>query len=902
MGHDHEQDGFTHVADVDAVPALAHIGTWHAQPPQAQQAPLHVHNQQDTMLGNLTVPQNLTRSREPRLPENATTVQASGGRAPLPDFRSPADVQISGGFEYSSVTQPPTGYESYTDSEFFAIGMTLPATRPTPLAPLSTMPQPLTAASAPGSTTGTAPSTVSTPTRTSTTRRQESSHSVQEFANYPPSSQPLPAGLSRQQFCQNYPNHLRGRSLLRVHYGQGDEEGLWNGHDMWRACPTDGKHNNSYRPQNYLEHELARTKKEASSGSQAEQRSGKAKRSRESSTNDVEQEEEGPAPKRPRPAEGADSSVLHGSQRAVSSIVPHPGHHAHTFSARQDTNITLGNYAGRRFVPQPPEEAATVHIDRSPRSFEFPQPALPQPQTSREPMANASSIAQAGQSTRLSGRDLFIATLNAETRYQHHIIYQRLSLLPQARVWSEDAKHDYIREIWRSRFSQWEKSVEQKYGVQAGLTPEGQKNPLDLLVKVCRKIAPPPAPFNDENFQQYIEKAKDISTKKFLSDLKLWRNDFVRMFADGLPFVQSVPGTAIGHERAPIDHAAEWMGNGSSKLATDGSGSALEAAQAAEADVQDFARTLSEGQDAVQQARSQQSEVDVSVPNRSNKGQEDDELSLIGDPVPQMQADTPEQVNQYQAPLGPIEHEDDLEDLFEDAGDERARNPSEGSRSQNAVEQSEAAELDTDEEAAAYNDMLAQDDDDEQPAPMIFPSDGAHLRPESMQSEALDDSVSSAFPKPAKRSKKLRARRDLRHTSRAAAAPARPAPSEAEIQAEVQAETSRRMSMEEEALRKAEELDADREWLKTQKIRSHDGQEWPVTASDIPLFVASYLGSSMPETANNAKAAVKWHQNGCPGVKDEHTENAKQRKQREKREKREEKERLAQLRAERGDE
>jgi hypothetical protein len=86
------------------------------------------------------------------------------------------------------------------------------------------------------------------------------------------------------------------------------------------------------------------------------------------------------------------------------------------------------------------------------------------------------------------------------------------------------------------------------------------------------------------------------------------------------------------------------------------------------------------------------------------------------------------------------------------------------------------------------------------------------------------------------------------------AASAQPVP----FQAEIETEAARRAEMEEEAFRKAEDLGADHEWLKTQEIRGGDGRIWPVTAGDIPLWVETYLRHGQLVTDNKAKAAVTW--------------------------------------------
>lgn len=76
------------------------------------------------------------------------------------------------------------------------------------------------------SNTGTTSSTSPLPTRSSTTEGRGRGSGSKDFQNCPPRSQPLPVGLSRQQICRSYPNHLYGNTLLRVVYGSRREQGL----------------------------------------------------------------------------------------------------------------------------------------------------------------------------------------------------------------------------------------------------------------------------------------------------------------------------------------------------------------------------------------------------------------------------------------------------------------------------------------------------------------------------------------------------------------------------------------------------------------------------------------------------------------------------------------------------
>src|SRR5450755_693710 len=59
----------------------------------------------------------------------------------------------------------------------------------------------------------------------------------------------------------------------------------------------------------------------------------------------------------------------------------------------------------------------------------------------------------------------FNAKVRAEIRFQDQILWDQLSLHPQASALSDEAKRARIRQAWRNRYEQWEKSVELKYGI-----------------------------------------------------------------------------------------------------------------------------------------------------------------------------------------------------------------------------------------------------------------------------------------------------------------------------------------------------------------------------------------------------------------------------------------------------
>jgi hypothetical protein len=54
-------------------------------------------------------------------------------------------------------------------------------------------------------------------------------------------------------------------------------------------------------------------------------------------------------------------------------------------------------------------------------------------------------------------------------------------------------KRACIRQTWRNRHNQWEKSIELTYAMQAAKKPQHATDPLGILVKAYRNVTPPDA-------------------------------------------------------------------------------------------------------------------------------------------------------------------------------------------------------------------------------------------------------------------------------------------------------------------------------------------------------------------------------------------------------------------------
>jgi hypothetical protein len=218
-----------------------------------------------------------------------------------------------------------------------------------------------------------------------------------------------------------------------------------------------------------------------------------------------------------------------------------------------------------RYVERRSNRLKGVPISRSSDSWEWPQwhktcsrsqvaaripnSILAQARSSALPAPTASitNIAQNGQSESPSGMALFNAKFTAETKFQHRIIWDQLSLHPQASIWSEDAKRTCIMQIWTNRYKQWERSIELGTLHLSGRTPEGRADPICLLVKAYGKNTPPNGPLDEASYQQYIAKASHVSMENFLDTLRWWRTDFANMFAEHLPLENLMPASTVEH-------------------------------------------------------------------------------------------------------------------------------------------------------------------------------------------------------------------------------------------------------------------------------------------------------------------------------------------------------------------
>lgn len=81
-------------------------------------------------------------------------------------------------------------------------------------------------------------------------------HGQGELVDFPPYKEELPTGISLEQICQDYPNHIKGRYLRRfINDG-------WNARKIWATMKESAKESrSSTRPWNKFEHRLLKEKK-----------------------------------------------------------------------------------------------------------------------------------------------------------------------------------------------------------------------------------------------------------------------------------------------------------------------------------------------------------------------------------------------------------------------------------------------------------------------------------------------------------------------------------------------------------------------------------------------------------------------------------------------------------------
>jgi hypothetical protein len=88
------------------------------------------------------------------------------------------------------------------------------------------------------------------------TSQRRHAHGPHELLAYPPNRQQLPAGLSLDQICKDYPNHLWGETLRPF------IDANWNARKIWEALRDNAKESASIkRPWNKLEHRLLKEKR-----------------------------------------------------------------------------------------------------------------------------------------------------------------------------------------------------------------------------------------------------------------------------------------------------------------------------------------------------------------------------------------------------------------------------------------------------------------------------------------------------------------------------------------------------------------------------------------------------------------------------------------------------------------
>jgi hypothetical protein len=840
MGHDYGLAGFVPVANVGVVPVLRYSRQSDVQPPRALQAralqaPLPTRNELNHTLHGWTPNYSQPLAHDP------AAVQASGNRAPYPNYQFSGGMQAPGRFENPRISQPSVGRGSQASSSlFYGRAAMTPASLRACVPSPSALPQARITTIATPTTIGTAASTIAPTARSSATSAGGSGRGSVHFDNYPPPSKPLPAGLSREAICRHYPNHLHGETLLRVVHGRGEEKGLWKGRQIWDHCPPDGR---NYAPNsrhhNYFEQRIRRAEGEASDQGQELLNPRSTKRGRDGLQSDevAEQGWKEPLSKRQMPAVESNTSSHYRPWSAMPESVSHsPTTPQGPRNSQSMSNVPLNTEAHRTASQSAEGVADIIHSEnaefRNIRSYQLSQQAygppqrVPSPGLMRpgapmpsSPHINNTTIRDDQQSAVSATLASFKAALRQECDYQHRLI---LELSPDIRKLAPEEQRAQVRSIWKDQYDNWEQDVKMIYDIQLDSSGEESVDVFALLKEIHKRVIADNPAKSEEEREAWNLRAATETFQGCLEAIKGFRHRYAGNFA----IQQHQNGLAPGNTaRSPANSGVVIDGNA-------GNGRSIR-------------------------------------PNTPPHGASEQ-----------------------------IERDDDLdhiskEDMIDDAG--VTSNPV---LSEEVFQQTEAADSDFEEDVARFEEeMLALEDDGEEPtltSSTKFSSKRASLSVESAGVQAAKGSASSAIPETAKLARKTKVERTPRSGKSVAAAPAQSAPSPAKIEAQA----ARRAEIEEEAFRKAAELGADGGWIATQTVTGTDGQVYPVTSHDVIHWYGEYRGSGQPVTDNDAKAAVAWMKNGRPGVHSRYTENSKERKQRESREKNE---RQRQLRDERGD-
>ena len=925
MGNDVSLERNTHVANLNPVPRLNHSGASSYQPYQTWQA------QQSALSGHNAMAPNLTPLYSQPTAHNMATGQVHGRQAPFPNFRQFDDMQRAGSSGTLRASQTSISHGSRVNPQlFFGTNSTTSVPIQPPSGYTSTIPHTGTGspASAAETTRTVGPNPAPSTPRQSSTREgtgRSRGGEVADFVNYPPPSQPLPAGISREQICRNYPNHLHGDTLLRVVHGEGEEGERWGGKKIWDNCPIDGRRNAKTRPHNYLEARILRTQSEASGGGQAVRGSGRRNRSRDAivSEEDDADEQRGLSLKRPRLAEGQHLSSQYRAQSALPGLVPHIGASQWRLQARHDASNGSVTAGARRAEFVAADEKTNIGHGEAGGISSF-SPDKPSQRVAAPPQDDLSSAvvrpgasappAPESDNTIIGKRLQSVALANFQSDFQHEVEYQhRLisSLHPQ---WDGMAREDrlaLVQAAWKDQYRTWERIVRRVVGIPADTSGQGKVTIFALLQEISKHelqktISAESTARNEAELELLRLDVLTSVLRGCCKAIKQFRDGFMKKFTAQDGQTMAVPGSATD----PLVQSS--VATGGRAGASNSTATRNPGAQTVETPDPPIMESISTGQEDSEHSIARHPGVEAALSGYAAQSDKVDSVgSRLSQPIeeasaPRKQtgpAGVTEQFRQLgnsaEADLQPLEliGHDGLEDLFEEHGGEPAV-PSGISpgRSEDSIGQIDGADL---EDITRFEKELAgQDDDNEELAQgnqTIFSNGGARLSLQSADGHSLARSASPVASESSKGSRTTRARRAPSSRS-TAAAPARTSPTVAEIQAEA----ARRAELDEVAFRRAEELGADRAWIATQTILGTDGTRYPVSPHDVISWHGAYRASDQPLTANDAKAAVVWMQHGCPGVT-KFTENAKERKQRDNREKAEERKRFRTEHAGRGD-
>jgi len=307
---------------------------------------------------------------------------------------------------------------------------------------------------------------------------------------YPASTDALPLGLTLDEVCQRYPNHVWG-TMLRVFESEG-----WEAEKIWSALPEDCRHDTSkVRPWNYLQQAMGR-ETDKMVHEETGQRRVPLRRKKES---EDEGDEEGREDQKVRRI----TTIRAPSNEAAASPVmrcsfqpPRPiRYYSHSFKrVPEETRPT----EFRKMVP-PMGADGTIFGQRliSPRptpTLSSMSPHIPSSAFRRERSRECGLAAPAKAPSKGAVSELkHICQL--EKRKQVQTISQLLNIMdPQFRALPLMERAHRVDQDWHTRINQWQQQLMRQYGLDDSDHPtEFHRDPIRLLKTILISRKPHPS-------------------------------------------------------------------------------------------------------------------------------------------------------------------------------------------------------------------------------------------------------------------------------------------------------------------------------------------------------------------------------------------------------------------------